>query len=41
LEKMVEPGGLGHAVGHNTVLGLSAGARDDDVSGQPTQSTSV
>jgi hypothetical protein len=29
LEKMAEPGGLSHAVGHNGVLGLSAGAGDD------------
>jgi hypothetical protein len=26
LEKLSEPGGLGHAVGHNAVLSLSAGA---------------
>jgi hypothetical protein len=29
LEKLTEPGGLGHAVGHNAVHGLSAGAGDD------------
>jgi hypothetical protein len=29
LEKMAQPGGVGHAVGHNVVLDLSAGARDN------------
>ena len=29
LEKLVEPGGLCHIVGHNAVLDLSARARDD------------
>jgi hypothetical protein len=29
LEKLAQPGCLGHAVGHNAILGLSAGARDD------------
>jgi hypothetical protein len=28
-EKLAQPRGLGHAVGHSTVLGLSAGVRDD------------
>jgi hypothetical protein len=29
LEKLAQPGGLCHAVGHNAVLGLCARARDD------------
>lgn len=29
LEKLVESGGIVHAVGHNTVLSLSTRARDD------------
>ena len=29
VEELAQPGGLCHAVGHGTVLGLSAGARDD------------
>jgi hypothetical protein len=29
LEKLAEPGGLDHAVGHSAVLGLSARAGDD------------
>jgi hypothetical protein len=29
LEKLAQPGGLGHVVGHSAVLDLSAGARDD------------
>jgi hypothetical protein len=29
VEELAQPGGLCHAVGHDTVLGLSAGARDD------------
>jgi hypothetical protein len=29
VEELAQPGGLCHAVGHSTVLGLSAGARDD------------
>jgi hypothetical protein len=29
VEELTQPGGLGHTVGHGTVLGLSAGARDD------------
>jgi hypothetical protein len=29
LEKLVQPGGLCHAIGHNAVLGLGAGAGDD------------
>lgn len=32
LEKLVQLGGLGHAVGHSTILGLSAGARKDMLS---------
>jgi hypothetical protein len=32
LENLAEPGGLGHAIGHNTILGLSAEARDDELS---------
>jgi hypothetical protein len=31
LEKLMGPGGLGHAVGHNAVLGLSAGAGDNEL----------
>jgi hypothetical protein len=31
LEKLAEPRGLGHAVGHNVVFGLSAGAGDDEM----------
>jgi hypothetical protein len=30
--ELVEPGGLDHVVGHDAVLGLSAGARDDGLS---------
>jgi hypothetical protein len=29
LEKLPQPGGLGHSVGHSAVLGLSVRARDD------------
>jgi hypothetical protein len=29
VEELAQPGGLCHAVGHGTILGLSAGARDD------------
>jgi hypothetical protein len=29
VEELSQPGGLCHAVGHNVVLGLSTGARDD------------
>jgi hypothetical protein len=29
VEKLMYPGGLGHAVGHNVVLGLCTGAGDD------------
>jgi hypothetical protein len=29
LEKLAQPGGLGHVVGHSAILDLSAGARDD------------
>jgi hypothetical protein len=29
LEKLAKLGSLGHAVGHNEVLGVDAGARDD------------
>jgi hypothetical protein len=29
MEELAHPGGLCHAVGHNVVLGLCAGARDD------------
>jgi hypothetical protein len=29
VEELAQPGGLCHTVGHGTVLGLSAGARDD------------
>jgi hypothetical protein len=29
VEKLAQPGSLGHAVGHNAVLNLNAGARDD------------
>jgi hypothetical protein len=32
VEELEQPGGLCHAVGHDTVLGLSAGARDDVLS---------
>jgi hypothetical protein len=31
-QKLPEPGGLGNAVGHNVVLGLSARAGDDGLS---------
>jgi hypothetical protein len=30
VELLAQPGGLGHAVGHSTVLGLCAGAGDDE-----------
>jgi hypothetical protein len=29
VEQLMQPGGLSHAVGNGTILGLSAGARDD------------
>ena len=29
LEKLAQPGGLAHVIGHNAVLGPYAGARDD------------
>jgi hypothetical protein len=32
VEELAQLGGLCHAVGHGTVLGLSAGARDDGLS---------
>jgi hypothetical protein len=32
LKKLAEPGGPGHAVGHNAILSLSAGAGDDGLS---------
>jgi hypothetical protein len=32
LEQLTEPGRLGHTVGHNAILGLNAGARDDGLS---------
>jgi hypothetical protein len=32
LEKLAQLGGLCHAIGNNTVLGLCAGARDDRLS---------
>jgi hypothetical protein len=36
VEELAQPGGLWHAVGHGTVLGLSAGARDDGLTlGRP------
>jgi hypothetical protein len=31
LEKLAQLGGLGHAVGHNAVPGLSVGARDNSL----------
>jgi hypothetical protein len=32
LEQLMEPGYLSHIVGHNVILGLSDGARDDGLS---------
>jgi hypothetical protein len=32
LEQLTESGRLGHAVGHNAILSLSAGAGDDRLS---------
>jgi hypothetical protein len=29
VEQLTQPGGLSHAVGNDTILGLSAGAEDD------------
>jgi hypothetical protein len=31
LQKLADLGGLGHAVGHNAILGLSVGAGDDEL----------
>jgi hypothetical protein len=31
VKKLAHPRGLGHAVGHNAVLGLCAGAGDDEM----------
>jgi hypothetical protein len=32
LEKLAQPGSLGHAIGNIAILGHSAGARDDELS---------
>ena len=32
LEQPMDPGSLGHAIGHNVILGLNVGAGDDGMS---------
>jgi hypothetical protein len=42
VEQLMQPGGLSHAVGNDTILDLSAGAGDDGLPlGRPVQSASV